>query len=406
MAEQRIKYLVNRYFSETVTVAEQTELAAWISSARNDNDLQEILEHAWLDYKTPDAIKTIAGPVLTRIELNMPFLGENAGGIPTQRTVHRIHFLRTAWSRAAAAAIILFVLSSVAYLWLQNGKGKENDKDIVKSLPAKEIGPAGQKAFLTLADGSTIMLDSAANGQLAEQGNSKVIKLADGQLQYQTEGSENATVIAFNTMSTPRGGQYQVDLPDGTKVWLNAASSITYPTAFIGKERKVKVTGEVYFEVTKNPKMPFRVAVNEATEVEVLGTHFNINAYPDEGDIRTTLLEGSVKITSGEKGLILTPGAQAISSRNASLTLNKTVDLQQVMAWKNGYFRFEGTDIKAIMRQLEKWYDVDVVFKDQINKQFVANIPRTANLSDVLTALEKTGSVHLQIEGRKVIVSE
>ncbi|HQW45168.1 MAG TPA: FecR domain-containing protein, partial [Chitinophagaceae bacterium] len=274
---------------------------------------------------------------------------------------------------------------------------------IVKTTPEKnDVAPGGNKAILTLADGSTIILDNAANGSLTEQGNTKVIKLDDGQLAYNTL-NEKPTEIVYNTISTPRGGQYQLTLADGTKVWLNAASTLRFPATFSGNERKVELTGEGYFEVAKNAAMPFKVSVNNMT-VEVLGTHFNINSYSDEASIKTTLLEGAVKVTNGDAVQMLSPSNQAQLTADGEIRLNRNVDIEDVVAWKNGIFNFSGTAIENIMRQISRWYDLDVSYEGAISKEtFSGVVSRNSNLSQVLKIMEQAG-VKFKIEGKKIIV--
>jgi transmembrane sensor len=256
--------------------------------------------------------------------------------------------------------------------------------------------------MLTLADGSQIMLDSAANGVLAQQGNTNIVKQQDGQLSYNSKGIPEAA-IAYNTLTTPPGGQYKLTLPDGSKVWLNAASSIKYPTAFIGNTRQVETTGEVYFEIAKDASKPFKVLQNEM-EVEVLGTHFNINGYIDEAVFRTTLLEGSIKITTPKGNDILKPGQQAQVQKTGVVKIINDADLEETMAWKDGNFYFENSDIYTVMRQIARWYDVDVTYKGTVSKHFLGTISRNVNLSQVLSMLQQTGEVKFKIEGRKVIV--
>jgi transmembrane sensor len=325
------------------------------------------------------------------------------------------------WIKLAAAAIVILFIGGAAFLWMNRSEKVETAKQ--SSQPVKDVPPGGNKAVLTLANGSTIVLDDAANGDLAREGNVQVTKLSNGQLVYKVITKENAPVT-YNTLSTPRGGQYQLVLPDGSKVWLNAASSIRFPTAFTGTERKVEITGEAYFEVAKltlrsGQKMPFRVSIAPAPsgasrgEVEVLGTHFNVNAYDDEDVIKTTLLEGKVKIVNRVsaigKSVILKPGEQASISQ-ASSQSNKipvqTVDLEVVMAWKNGLFHFENADIKTVMRQLSRWYDVEVEYKTtalQMEPLFM-EIPRNKNLSDVLKVISLAAGVQVKMEGKKIIV--
>lgn len=307
------------------------------------------------------------------------------------------------FTRIAAAASIIGLLLLVTFVWYNRGGKKEIAQTEVKNKSYKnDILPGGDKAILTLADGSTIVLDDALNGTLTQQGNTKVIKLG-GRLAYDPAHTDSKEVV-YNTISTPRGGQYQVELPDGTNVWLNAASSIKFPTAFIGKERRVDITGEGYFEVAKNKYMPFIVGVNGA-EVQVFGTHFNVMAYNDEAAIKTTLLEGSVKFVNGNSAHMLQPGQQSQLTKDGQVKVVKDVDVDEVVAWKNGLFYFENANIETVMRQLSRWYDVEVVYQNEQDADPLhAEIPRNTKLSDALKALELTGSARFKIEGRKVIV--
>jgi transmembrane sensor len=314
------------------------------------------------------------------------------------------------WLGVAAASVIILLLAGVFYLT----KTEATQNRLVKNERASsslknDILPGGNKALLTLADGSTIILDSAQNGTLSNQGNIKIIKLDDGQLAYDKSAVSGSTEVLYNTISTPKGGQYQLTLSDGSKVWLNAASSLRFPATFSGNERKVELTGEGYFEVAHNPSKPFIVTKNNV-EIKVLGTHFNVNAYDDEDVIKTTLLEGSVKVTKGNKSTLITPGEQAIVSNSStttfSINVKKDVDLDEAVAWKNGKFIFQDADIKSIMRQLEHWYDVSVIYDDKevTNEEFVGSISRNVNISQILQMLEKTGAVKFEITGRTVIV--
>jgi transmembrane sensor len=319
---------------------------------------------------------------------------------------------RRTWFRVAAAAILIFIAGGIFLLL-----NRTTEKPRISSNPPpvqNDVAPGGNKAILTLADNSTITLDNAANGALTQQGETKVLKLNDGQLAYNTDGKPSQ--VFYNTITTPRGGQYQIVLEDGTKVWLNAASSLHFPTAFVGTERKVEITGEAYFEVAKNPSMPFRINVDSKAEVEVLGTHFNINSYPDETTINTTLLEGKVKVTAAGSGLptpdpiaigsrLLSPGQQAQLNSNGQIGLNKNPDIEEVMAWKNGKFQFgESADIATIMRQISRWYDVDVEYRGTIPEHIGGTISRDVTVSKVFEMLEMTGGVKFQVNGKKVIV--
>ncbi|MDB5030468.1 FecR family protein [Mucilaginibacter sp.] len=301
----------------------------------------------------------------------------------------------------ATTAIALLIFQGI-YTYYKSVNKTEFNK-VVKNKGIKiNISPGSNKAILTLQDGSKIVLNDAKDGTLAQQGNANVVKLANGQLVYNKTNAEPEKVM-YNTMTTPRGGQYKLTLPDGTEVWLNSASSITYPTAFVGKERNVSITGEAYFEVAKDKEKPFRVRSSNQT-IEVLGTHFNVMAYADEDAIKTTLLEGSVKIVkNNNEASILKPGEQAVFDKNGSLKIGPAL-VDEALAWKNGYFKFNRVNIKYIMRQLARWYDVDVLCEGNIkDDEFVGTIGRGENIMQVLHILE-LDNVHFKIEDKKIIV--
>ncbi len=310
--------------------------------------------------------------------------------------------------RRLVAAAVLIGISFGTYFFIKNQKAKQPTVAVVQAKP--DVAPGGNRAVLTLSNGSKIILDSAHNGLLATQRGSNVIKTDSGKLAYNmpvgkpNNNNSTPSEISYNTLSTPRGGQYQLSLPDGTKVWLNAASSIVYPTAFIGNERKVTITGEAYFEVTHNPAKPFIVSVNDM-KVEVLGTHFNVNAYMDEKSINTTLLEGSVKIADGINTQIIKPGQQ-IEVEGGQMNVNKNVDVDRVVAWKNGNFDFESADLRTILRQFSRWYDVDVIYEGEINnKKFFAIVSRNTSLKNMLESLQDF-QLEYRIEGRKLYIKQ
>jgi transmembrane sensor len=308
------------------------------------------------------------------------------------------------WRKLAVAALFLLIAGKAVLLLVPASPSKRKAMDPGQPTNyAHDLPPGRNNAILTLADGHTITLDSAANGGLAQQGNTKVIKL-NGQIAYTKTGSAEADeAILLNTISTARGNQYQLVLSDGSKVWLNAASSLRFPTAFIGKERRVEVTGEAYFEIAKNPAMPFKVQAGSG-EIDVLGTHFNVNAYTDESSVKTTLLEGAVAIKKENALQMLTPGQQAEFSPNGGIALSKNVDVTQETAWKDGFFWFNNTDIHSLMRQVSRWYDVEVEFQGNIaDDGFTGKVPRNVPLSKLLNVLEQY-ELHFKIEGKKIIV--
>lgn len=301
---------------------------------------------------------------------------------------------------AAAAALITVVLSAGLLFYFNNSK----DKHIAQNTPLSEldIAPGSNKATLTLADGSTIILGDNNEGTITKQGNSLVIN-TNHVLSYNTKHKvlTSGTHPAYNTITTPRGGQYKVILPDNTVVWLNAASSLRFPTNFTGKDRNVELSGEAYFEVTRNKAMPFKVNAGN-TQVEVLGTHFNVMAYTDEQSINTTLLEGSVKVISNAKHALLVPGEQARVNDNIKVT---NVDINEAIAWKNGLFQFKEARLETILRQISRWYDVEVEYAGKLpEEKFRAEVSRNANLSQVLKILEISGVNFTIKEGRKIIV--
>jgi ferric-dicitrate binding protein FerR (iron transport regulator) len=319
---------------------------------------------------------------------------------------------RRKWVYAAAALLLLFISAGVYRLVTANSSA--DDKVLAHESAGSvvtDLAPGGNKAVLQLADGSAIILDSAANGTLSQQGNIKIEKLDNGLLAYTMAGKQitERDAAFYNTISTPRGGQYQVTLSDGTKVWLNAASSIRFPVFFTGNERKVEITGEAYFEVARNAGRPFKVKTT-LSEVEVLGTHFNVNAYEDEAAVKTTLLEGMVKVILPAKegklsARFLQPGQQSGVTKDGQISVLNNADTEEVMAWKNGRFQFRSADIKSIFRQISRWYDVDVIYKGNVNLHFTGQLKRDEYVSKVFEKLALTGEVHFKIEGKKIIVS-
>jgi transmembrane sensor len=325
---------------------------------------------------------------------------QESGVIRIRQRSKRFTFLRI----AAAASVIGLLLIGTFFLFKRDEQKDVALKETKKNGYKNDVLPGGDKAILTLADGSTIVLDDAQNGALTEQGNTKVIKLG-GKLAYDPAGSGSKEVV-YNTITTPRGGQYQIELPDGSQVWLNAASSLHFPTAFVGKERSVEISGEAYFEVAKNKSMPFVVRVGDA-EVQVLGTHFNVMAYQEEDAVKTTLLEGSVRFVRANNNSLLQPGQQSQLTKNGQLKVISGVDVDDVVAWKNGIFHFENADIESVMRQLSRWYDVEVVYQNKpTDDPLYADIPRNTRLSDALKALELTGGARFEIQGKRIIVMQ
>lgn len=322
------------------------------------------------------------------------------------------------------AAILAFFLTAGFAFYI--GYNKEKQAVVAQQINVRhkdDVLPGGDKARLELADGSVVVLEKVNNGSLTQQGGTRIVK-QDGQLVYNAAQGSHPAENLYNKISTPKGGQYQVILPDGSKVWLNAGSSLRFPTAFTGKERQVELTGEAYFEVAKlttlsdggRVRVPFKVKTYDVS-IEVLGTHFNVMAYADEKSINTTLLEGSVKVyapissfpkerAGGEvatrNSQLLRPGQQA--KVNGSIQL-LNVDTEEIVAWKNGFFQFNGADVKTVMGQIERWYDVEIDYEGKMPlKHFTGVISRNINVSKVLNMLELTGGVKFEIKGKKISV--
>jgi len=392
MQEQRVTYLLQQRLSGNETPAEQKELYTLLEDDGNMKLFMDALtDLMWQAPADTAPVDTEARHTLlqriTSADIVLPF-------VETLQPVKIIH--RVWW---AAAVVTGLLMATGLYFFLR-------PVTPVKSIPVlaerykNDVAPGGNKAMLTLADGSSIALDDAKNDTLGRQGNTSIIKLQNGQVAYHSSGA--AAPVSWNTLSTPRGGQYQLTLPDGTGVWLNAASTLHFPTSFAGNNRTVELTGEGYFEVAPQPGKPFQVKVNNTT-VTVLGTHFNIMAYTNEKALAVSLLEGAVNVSHQGTVRKLLPGQQALISSNNNITVTGA-DMMEAVAWKNGFFIFERADIITVMRQLERWYDIEVVYEGTPPQMlFGGGMQRSLPLSGVLKLLEKNG-VLFKIEGRKITV--
>ena len=299
----------------------------------------------------------------------------------------------------AAAAVLL---AGMAGIWLLFVRRTPRDIPPISQRYRNDIRPGRNAAVLTLAGGNTIVLDDSAPRTIGRQGNAVVLN-DRGELMYKVSSAATSEIF-YNTLTTQKGNQYHLTLPDGTKVWLNAISSITYPTVFAGKERRVTISGEAYFEIMKNQQQPFIVQQGDMS-VQVLGTSFDVNGYGDDSALKTTLVEGKVRVVKAAAASLLEPGQQAvIPNGNGAISIDHNPDIEAVLAWKNGSFSFKDAGMRAIMQQVQRWYDVDIVYEANITKHFVADIPRNAPLSQFLQLLEATDQVHFRIEGKKVIV--
>lgn len=407
---ERLQLLFNRYIARECTPQEVEEFVVLLQDAGASGSLTPQMETLW--NRIREEAKQY--PVdWQRIYDTVVRTGDSAGeiyGLNNERkeVPPRIGRIVHLFRAVAAVAAVMLLLGAGAYFLFFN-KSPKRIAETVKQQQGynNDVPPGGNRAVLTLSNGTTIILDSSRNGMLARQGNTKILKLKSGELAYSQPAAGNPTsaTVQYNTLSTPRGGQYQVVLPDGSRVWLNAASSIHYPTLFSGKEREVEITGEAYFEVAENAAMPFIVKKGNV-EVQVLGTHFNVNAYDDEGAMKVTLLEGSVKVAQSatRNTQLITPGQQAQAEPDGRIRLIRNADVEQAVAWKNGEFSFRHNDIYEIMRQLSRWYDVDVSYKDSLDLHLSGQISKDVNASAVFKMLEFAGNVQFQIVGRKIIV--
>ncbi|MFX1704298.1 DUF4974 domain-containing protein [Chitinophaga sp. CC14] len=389
--------LIGKYLDNSLNADEQIALTEWINTSDDNRRLfAELTDQQQLVANLQRFYAYDTDRISRKISEQIPGFDQ-----PVATPVHRVHFIRR-WGWAAAAALLL---AGSTYLLVMNKK----DQSPVISSKVADITPGSQGAILTLADGRQVVLDSMTSGIVAHQSGTSVV-LSNGKLMYDPSG-EAVSDIQYNKMTTPKGRQFQMTLPDGTKVWLNAASSIRYPTVFAGKERKVEVYGEACFEVAKDVNKPFLVNVNNKASIEVLGTLFNVNAYENEKTINTTLLDGSVRVVSEPASIILKPGQQAqinnisgINKPGAKIAIVSNPDIEKIMAWKNGLFNFEGANLEEVMRQLERWYNIDVVYENGIpDIQFMGEMSRQISLTDLLEILRRT-EVDFRVEGRRLIV--
>ncbi|NIG55395.1 FecR family protein [Chitinophaga sp. Cy-1792] len=383
--KDNIYQLIDKYLDGTISPAEEARLMAWYQE-HSEADVEWFSEH--IDEEE-------------RVRLRM--LGQIQQHISTPAPVTVVHKQR--WHYWAAAAAVLLVAGLAT--WLYMPPLQHSPKQAPLAQAPKAITPGGNKAVLILGNGEKIVLEDAGNGLLSQEGSVAVNKTDSGSLQY--NGTRQAAGTVYNTLNTPYGGQYRIILQDGTKVWLNAGSSLHYPTSFPEGERSVTLSGEAYFEVAPDASRPFTVAVATTAEktmnVRVLGTHFNINAYPEEKQNLVTLLEGSVKVAYDQANALLVPGKVAMLNKASGSIQTKNADTEAAIAWKNGYFVFDNENIAGVMRQISRWYDVDVRYEGNVSGKAIAgSLSRTKDVTAVLSMLELTGTVHFKIEGRRITV--
>jgi transmembrane sensor len=381
----RIAYLVAGFMRGSLTEAENTELDDWTTASMDNQRLFEKLTNErnieeWLKQKqqfhTEDALAKI------KTKISFAPVKKKAG-------------IKSLWPYAAAACLLIGLLLTFLLIPTKNPQQPK-----MVQTQAADLPPGKDRATLTLSDGRKLVLDSIQNGVLAAQGTTNITKLDSGQLAYQlVRPAGLPQVDMYNTMTVPAGGQYKLVLPDGTRVWLNSSSSLKYPAVFGGAKRRVELTGEGYFEVAKDPMYPFEVNANGST-VQVLGTHFCINAYADEPVLKVTLAEGSIKLNNS---MLLQRGEEAVVTKNRNILKSKA-DLETALAWTKGQFVFKGTPLDVLMRQVGRWYNTGIEYETVSTEHFNASIPRDVPVSKLLHILEATGRVHFTITSNKITV--
>jgi transmembrane sensor len=413
-----IRELAARWMDGTITPEEKARFDAWYNGL--DFSELELLDH-WA--AGPEEIEA---HILQKLQTS---LCEPKGG-PVSPMVQghdlaHVHDLRRSRRWVAAASVLLLIGAGSYFFYFRNKDAGGSERTAGQM--AADVAPGRYGAVLTLSDGARIVRDSAGNGHIATQGGSQVL-MQNGAIVYEKASASTATAttggaapgsaaaahqaiaidpaaaVVYNTMTTPRGRQFRVVLPDGSGVWLNAASTLRYPTAFTGDRRAVELSGEAYFEIAKDERKPFVVSAR-GMRVQVLGTAFNLMAYPDETAVNTTLVTGAVRVVSGKSSLVLDPDQQACLPDSAGRFTVSKPNLKEVLAWKDGRFRFDGAKITAIMRQIARWYDVEIEYRGEIpSNEFNGSISRAEYARKILDALERTGNVHFSLEGRKIIV--
>lgn len=397
--KKRVNILLQQFADGKISRAAYGELIQHFKLAGNDDEIYKAMDEVWKNTDTDELNSKV-----DEVKFYRNLVSSKA--FKKGESAYRLN----GWMRYAAAAAVLAILSFGIYFYRNQKTSTENN------FAKHDILPGGNKATLTLADGRVIDLSKVNIGELADQSGISIQKAVNGQLIYSVKSKSNqhnlADKLTYNTIATPRAGQYQVNLPDGSKVWLNSESSIRFPVQFSKAERRVELKGEAYFEVAKvyknlkspGERLPFLVSSENQT-VEVLGTHFNVNAYPDERATKTTLLEGAVKVFADKVQSVsyLKPNQQAILIGRTIVV--SAVDVEEAIAWKNGLFIFNNQNLGDIMKQAERWYNVEVVFSDEALKleEFNGTTSRFKNISQLLEVLESTGSVHFKIEGRRIV---
>ena len=391
VSKSRISYLLKVYSDGKATNEEEQDLFKLVAGGGNETPIKKHIDELVSSYNSNEVVPTV----------DWDHLYQNIIEEKNNRNIQPV-LRNMIWPRWASVAAVLLILGTGYYFITTAHKEQNSLSGIEQPKMADIAAPNTVNAVLTLSNGQKIILDSIGNGMIAKQGSVNVIKLANGEIAYRGASSE----IQYNTLSNPRGSKViNLVLADGSRVWLNAASSLRYPTSFTGNERKVEINGEAYLEVAHNPDLPFIVSKG-ITSIKVLGTHFDVNAYDDESSLNVTLIEGrvSVAVKGNQKSKVIEPGEQAQVNKNGSINVDNTVDLNEVLAWKNGVFSFKGADMESIMREVSRWYDVNVVFEKPVAEKFYAEVSRETSVSTLLQMLGATKAVHFKIEGKTIRV--
>ncbi|WP_316836534.1 FecR family protein [Pedobacter nutrimenti] len=384
MNEDKLNTLIQKYLNGSISEPERKEL-------QEEYDRQSNQQTEWLA-EHMDESNLVKERIRTNIKKEI-FAGQVQN--PKVKYLYRIF----------SAAAVLFIAIGTGWFMMNKSTKTELTASTHKER-TNLIKPGTDKALLTLADGKQIVLDNAKPGKIINGSGIQIIKTKDGQLVYSAGGQKAVSRSLINTLSTPRGGQYKILLPDGTQVWLNALSSLKFPSEFSGNERRVELAGEAYFEVAKDRKHPFKVKT-VLQEVEVLGTHFNVMAYENESAISTTLLEGAVRVHYNGQESLLHPGQQSVLEKERGDIIVKNVPVEEAIAWKNGFFMFVHEDIHSILNKISRWYDVDIVYQSQqLDNRYSGTISKFGEVTEVLKTMEMTGTVHFKIQGRRIYVMD
>ncbi len=404
MNEAKLKRLLHDYFNNTISHADCMEMLEYLKNA-DAGKIEAYISEGLLQLDNgPELMPSQARNIWKQITSDARYTASAVHITGNQSPTIKLY--RRTWFQVAATLLVFLAVGLIFFN--RQFSQPVASKRYVKHKNTNIILPGSAKATLTTANGEMLVLEQAANGLIAKSGNMKVFKTHNGQVIYNLKDQKPLSPVqqvSYNTLTTPKGGEYQVVLADGTKIWLNAASSITYPTAFNTKERRVKLSGEAYFEVAKDARKPF--FVNTANgQIRVLGTHFNISAYLDDEVTSTTLLEGAVQVTKNQSSSLLKPGQQASISRGSDYIRVAKANIEEVMAWKNGYFIFNEDNIGGIMKKVARWYDVGVQYHGPVDDQkFGGTFHRSKSITELLHYLEKIGNIHFSITGRRITVT-